>query len=98
MSGCQVPGWSGRSDVLGLDSPGSVAAVAEFQQANRELVARRTSISKDSDYEVDPRDQSTPLAMFELLMQIDSASAISGGSRDFLMATHITHTNGRGSA
>jgi beta-lactamase class A len=74
-------------DMLGMDGPATVAAVEKFLQSNPEMVPQVATMPKDLKYEADPRDQSTPLAMLDLLMQIDSASAISEGSRDFLIAS-----------
>jgi len=51
---------------------------------------------KDPKFEADPRDQSTPFAMLDLLMKIDSASAINKGSRDFLMASMSRTRTGAG--
>ena len=38
-------------------------------------------------YESDPRDQSTPNAMLDLLMKIDDGSALNAKSREFLLGT-----------
>lgn len=83
-------------DMLGMDGPGIVAAVKKFLQSNPEKAAQFVAMPKDPEYEADPRDQSTPLAMLDLLMQIDSASAISEGSRDFLIASMSRTRTGAG--
>jgi beta-lactamase class A len=82
--------------VLGMDGPGTVAAVEEFLQSNPEMVTQFVTFPKNPKYEADPRDQSTPLAMLDLLMQIDSASAISKDSRDFLIASMSRTRTGAG--
>ena len=79
-----------------MDGPATAAAVAAFLQSNPERAAQFVAMPKDPKYEADPRDQSTPLAMLDLLMQIDSANAISEGSRDFLIASMSRTRTGAG--
>ena len=83
-------------DVLGMDSPATVAAVEEFMQSNPEMVTQLVTFPKNPKYEADPRDQSTPFAMLDLLMKIDSATAISEDSRDFLIASMSRTRTGAG--
>ena len=83
-------------DMAGMDRPATVAAVAEFLQSNPERAAQFVAMPKDPEYEADPRDQSTPVAMLDLLMQIDSANAISEDSRDFLIASMSRTRTGAG--
>jgi beta-lactamase class A len=83
-------------DVLGMDGPATVAAVEEFLQSNPEMVTQLVTFPKNPKYEADPRDQSTPLAMLDLLMKIDSATAISEDSRDFLIASMSRTRTGAG--
>jgi beta-lactamase class A len=40
---------------------------------------------RNLDFEADPRDHATPLAMLQLLLAIDSGTATSAESRDFLI-------------
>ena len=50
----------------------------------------------NSEFEKDPRDQSTPKAMLELLLPIDSAKVLSEKSREFLLATMSRTRTGAG--
>ncbi len=83
-------------DMAGMDDPATVAAVKEFLQSNPERVQQFVTMPKDPKFEADPRDQSTPFAMLDLLMKIDSASAINKGSRDFLIASMSRTRTGAG--
>ena len=83
-------------DMLGMDGPATVAASEKFLQSNPEKVQQFATMPKDPKYEADPRDQSTPFAMLDLLVKIDSASAISEDSRDFLIASMSRTRTGAG--
>jgi beta-lactamase class A len=48
------------------------------------------------EFEKDPRDQSTPKAMLELLLAIDSGKVLSKESREFLLATMSRTRTGSG--
>ena len=48
------------------------------------------------EFEKDPRDQSTPKAMLQLLLAIDSGKGLSVKSRDFLLATMSRTCTGTG--
>lgn len=50
---------------------------------------------KNRAFENDPRDQSTPVAMLELLSAIDNGTALSAKSRDFLMGSMSRTRTGR---
>lgn len=75
------------TDMLSMNEPGTAAAVADFVRKNPQAAAKFATMPKDAVYEADARDQSTPLAMLDLLMRIDGAAATSTGSRDFLLAS-----------
>ncbi len=84
------------TDMLDMKGPGTAAAVADFVRENPRAAVKFASLSKDPAYEADPRDQSTPLAMLDLLTQIDSAKAVGGTSRDFLLASMSRTSTGAG--
>ena len=84
------------TDMLDMKVPGTAAAVTEFVRKNPGAAAKFATLSKDTAYEADPRDQSTPIAMLDLLMQIDSAKAVGGTSRDFLLASMSRTSTGAG--
>lgn len=74
-------------DMFGLDGPATAAAVADFVSKHPQAAAQFATMPKNVVYEADARDQSTPLAMLDLLIQIDSAKAINKRSRDMFLAT-----------
>jgi beta-lactamase class A len=84
------------TDMLDMKVPGTAAAVAEFVRKNPAAAAKFATLSKDVAYEADPRDQSTPIAMLDLLMQIDAAKATEGTSRAFLLASMSRTNTGAG--
>ncbi len=84
------------TDTLGMKVLGTAKAVAEFARSNPDIRTKFAEMPKDSAYEADPRDQSTPLAMLELLMQIEDAKATSRSSRDFLLASMSRTRTGPG--
>ena len=51
---------------------------------------------RNLDFEKDPRDHSTPKAMLELLLAIDSGKVLSKKSREFLLATMSRTRTGAG--
>ncbi|MDB9999180.1 class A beta-lactamase [Porticoccaceae bacterium] len=59
-------------------------AVPGYAKADPGLMARLPD--PNPAFEQDPRDQSSPSAMLELLLAIDSGGALSVSSRDFLLA------------
>lgn len=84
------------TDMLDMKGPGTAAAVADFVRENPRAAAKFATLSKDPAYEADPRDQSTPLAMLDLLTQIDGGKAVGGTSRDFLLASMSRTSTGAG--
>ncbi len=84
------------TDTLGMNGPGTAVAVADFVRKNPQAAAKFATLPKDAAYEADPRDQATPLAMLDLLMQIDSAKAVGRTSRDFLLASMSRTRTGAG--
>ena len=74
-------------DFYGLQDKASVSpsVVAEAIAKDPTLLVQMTK--PNSEFEKDPRDQSTPKAMLELLLAIDSAKVLSENSRAFLLAT-----------
>jgi len=71
-------------DFYQLPGPALADAVAGYAKADPGLMARLPDPSPT--FEQDPRDQSSPSAMLELLLAIDNGSALSANSRDFLLA------------
>jgi len=57
--------------------------VAEGIRNNPALV--QAQVDPNPDFEADPRDHATPLAMLQLLLAIDGGTAISPESREFLL-------------
>jgi beta-lactamase class A len=69
-------------DFYGL-SAATPKAVAEAISKNPALVMAQ--IDPNPDFEADPRDHATPLAMLQLLLAIDAGTAMSPESREFLL-------------
>ncbi len=74
-------------DFYGLQDKASVSpsVVAEAIAKDPTLLVQMTK--PNIEFEKDPRDQSTPKAMLELLLAIDSGKVLSEKSRAFLLAT-----------
>ena len=74
-------------DFYGLQDKASVSpsVVAEAIAKDPTLLVKMTK--PNMEFEKDPRDQSTPKAMLELLLAIDSGKVLSEKSRAFLLAT-----------
>ena len=74
-------------DFYGLQDKASVSpsVVAEAIAKDPTLLLKMTTANME--FEKDPRDQSTPKAMLELLLAIDSGKVLSEKSRAFLLAT-----------
>ncbi|MDF2233164.1 class A beta-lactamase [Albimonas sp. CAU 1670] len=70
-------------EFYGLPGPATTKVATEAFKTRPELA---TIVSnRNLDFEADPRDQATPLAMLQLLLAIDSGTAMSAESRDFLL-------------
>jgi beta-lactamase class A len=74
-------------DFYGLQDKTSVSpsVIAEAIAKDPTLLVQMTT--PNIEFEKDPRDQSTPKAMLELLLAIDSGKVLSEKSRAFLLAT-----------
>ncbi len=72
-------------DFYGLPDKAYASVVAEATVKDPTLVAKTPD--RNIEFEKDPRDQSTPKAMLELLLAIDSGEVLSEKSREFLLAT-----------
>ena len=74
-------------DFYGLQDKASVSpsVIAEAIAKDPTLLVQMTK--PNIEFEKDPRDQSTPKAMLELLLAIDSGNVLSEKSRAFLLAT-----------
>ena len=83
-------------DFYGLQDKASVSpsVVAEATVKDPTLVAKTPD--RNIEFEKDPRDQSTPKAMLELLLAIDSGKVLSEKSREFLLATMSRTRTGAG--
>ena len=72
-------------DFYGLQDKASPSVVTEAIAKDPTLLLKMTK--PNMEFEKDPRDQSTPKAMLELLLAIDSGKVLSEKSRAFLLAT-----------
>ncbi len=70
-------------DFYGLPGRATPTVVAEAFRTRPELVTAQDD--RNLDFEADPRDHATPLAMLQLLLAIDIGKATSAKSRDFLL-------------
>jgi len=70
-------------DFYGLPRPATPEVVAEAYRNNPALVTEQAD--RNPDFEADPRDHATPLAMLQLLLAIDGGTAMSPESREFLL-------------
>ncbi len=69
-------------------------AIAEAISNNPALVMAQ--IDPNPDFEADPRDHATPLAMLQLLLAIDGGTAMSMESREFLLGVMSRTRSGPG--
>ncbi len=81
-------------DFYGLPDKAYASVVAEATVKDPTLVAKTPD--RNIEFEKDPRDQSTPKAMLELLLAIDSGEVLSEKSREFLLATMSRTRTGTG--
>ncbi|TKB46491.1 class A beta-lactamase [Ferrimonas sediminicola] len=70
-------------EFYGLPGPATQKLAIEAFRARPELL--KIQGDRNLDFEADPRDQATPHAMLKLLLAIDSGTAVSPKSRDFLL-------------
>ena len=81
-------------DFYGLQDKAYVSVAAAAYAKDPTLAARQSD--RNLDFEKDPRDHSTPKAMLELLLAIDSGKVLSEKSREFLLATMSRTRTGSG--
>jgi beta-lactamase class A len=81
-------------DFYGLQDKAYVSVAAEAYAKDPTLAARQSD--RNLEFEKDPRDHSTPKAMLELLLAIDSGKVLSEKSREFLLATMSRTRTGSG--
>jgi beta-lactamase class A len=81
-------------DFYGLQDK-AYASVAEAAYAKDPTLILRQS-DRNLDYEMDPRDHSTPKAMLELLLAFDSGKVLSEKSREFLLGVMSRTRTGGG--
>jgi len=72
-------------DFCGLPTRGYASAVVEAVTKDPTLLARIPN--RNIEFEIDPRDQTTPNAMLDLLLAIDSGEVLGNKSREFLLAS-----------
>ena len=72
-------------DFYGLPTRGYASAVVEAVTKDPTLLARIPN--RNIEFEIDPRDQTTPNAMLDLLLAIDSGEVLGNKSREFLLAS-----------
>lgn len=81
-------------DFYGLPDKAYVSVAAAAYAKDPTLASRQSD--RNLEFEKDPRDQSTPKAMLELLLAIDSGKVLSEKSREFLLATMSRTRTGAG--
>ena len=72
-------------DFYGLPDKAYASVLAAALAKDPTLAAKQPD--RNLEFEKEPRDQSTPKAMLELLLAIDSGKVLSEKSREFLLAT-----------
>jgi len=82
-------------DFYGLPDKAYASVLAEAIAKDPTLAAKQSVRNLKFEQE-DPRDQSSPNAMLELLLAIDSGKALSKKSREFLLATMSRTRTGAG--
>ena len=81
-------------EFYGLPGPATMKVATEAFKTRPELATALGD--RNLDFEADPRDQATPLAMLKLLLAIDSGTAMSPKSRDFLLGVMARTRTGAG--
>lgn len=90
------PVAEGLRDFYGFPAPGTASVAAEFFKNNPAKLADAAQLKPNPAFEKDPRDQTTPLAMLQLLLAIDSGKALSPESREFLLGSMSRTRTGAG--
>ncbi|MBL8565198.1 MAG: class A beta-lactamase [Hyphomicrobiaceae bacterium] len=72
-------------DFYRLPAPGTPSVVAEVMRKDPTFASRLSD--RNLEFENDPRDNSTPMAMLQLLLAIDNGKALSPKSREFLLGS-----------
>ena len=81
-------------EFYGLPGPATMKVATEAFKTRPELAT--TLDDRNLDFEADPRDHATPLAMLQLLLAIDSGTAMSPKSREFLLGVMSRTRTGAG--
>lgn len=81
-------------DFYKLPAPATASVAAEVLKRDPTFASRLSE--RNLDFEKDPRDQSTPRAMLELLLAIDKGKALSPKSREFLLGSMSRTRTGKG--
>ena len=81
-------------DFYGLPGPATPETIAEAVRNNPALWTEQAD--PNPDFEADPRDHTTPLAMLQLLLAIDGGTAMSPESREFLLGVMSRTRTGAG--
>jgi beta-lactamase class A len=81
-------------EFYGLPGPATMKVAAEAFKTRPGLAT--TLGDRNLDFEADPRDHATPLAMLQLLLAIDSGTAMSPKSREFLLGVMSRTRTGAG--
>ena len=81
-------------DFYGLPGPATPETIAEAVRNNPALWTEQAD--PNPDFEADPRDQTTPFAMLQLLLAIDAGTAMSPESREFLLGVMSRTRTGAG--
>lgn len=81
-------------EFYGLPGPATMKVATEAFKTRPELAT--TLGDRNLDFEADPRDHATPLAMLQLLLAIDSGTAMSPKSREFLLGVMSRTRTGAG--
>ncbi len=81
-------------DFYGLPGSATPETVAEAVRNNPALWTEQGD--RNMDFEADPRDHTTPLAMLQLLLAIDGGTAMSPESREFLLGVMSRTRTGAG--
>lgn len=81
-------------DFYGLPGKATPEVAAEAFKNNPALAT--TQIDRNMDFEADPRDHATPLAMLKLLLAIDGGTAMSAESSKFLLGVMSRTRTGAG--
>lgn len=81
-------------DFYGLPGKAYASVLAQALAKDPTLAAKQPD--RNLEFEKEPRDHSTPNAMLELLLAIDSGKVLSSKSREFLLATMSRTRTGPG--